>query len=183
MAIFFNGWLGYGTAVVAGILGEPADPAYVRRPIVLGDLNSGIVGDVGSGTVGPASVAWGSIGFMALFDAQSSGNMLLWLPLRVPIVIQIGNTITTGNGGNSFNFSDLRGGVGMTRVWPTGSIVATTVDGRALTAGVPLQATGGLLSAQALAFGSTVTMAALPQAQPVLGSGQLWNNGGVISVA
>ena len=183
MAIFFSGWLGYGTTVTAGILAEPADPSYLRRPIVLGDMNAGIVGDVGSGTVGPASTAWGPIGFMALFDAQSSGNMLLWLPLPAPIVVQTGNTITTGNGGNSFSFNELRSNVGATRLWPSGSIVATTADGRPLTAGVPLQATGGLLSAQALAFGSTVKMASLPQAQPTTGTGQLWNNGGVISVA
>lgn len=183
MAIFFNGWLGYGSAVTAGVLAEPTDTAYLRRPIVLGAMNNGVVADVGSGTVGPAAIAWGSIGFMALFDAPSAGNMLLWLPLLVPIVGRAGNTITSGDGGNSFNFSDLRAGATATRVWPAGCVVATTTDGRPLTAGVPLQATAGVLSAQVLAFGSTVTMASLPQAQPTTGSGQLWNNGGVISVA
>ena len=183
MAVFFNGWLGYGTAVNGGALAEPLDPAYVRRPVILGDMNSGVVGDVGGGTVGPATADWGMIGFMALFDAQISGNMLLWLPLPTPIAVRVGNTITTGNGGNSFRFGELQNGSFATRLWPAGSIVARTSDGRSLTAGLPLQATGGVLSAQALAFGSTVTMAALPQAQPTTGTGQLWNNGGVISVA
>lgn len=183
MAIFFNGWLGYGLAVQAGILGEPTDAAYVRRPFVLGDINSGIVGDVGGGTVGPATSAWGTIGFMALFDAQVGGNMLLWLPVPAPLVIRAGNTITMAGGSNSFLFSDIQAGRNTTFAWPAGSVVARTPDGRVLTAGVPLQSTGGQLSAQLLAFGSTVTMVALPLAQPVSGTSQLWNNGGVISIS
>lgn len=183
MAIFFSGWLGYGLAVQAGILVEPVDPAYVRRPFVLGDINSGIVGDVGGGTVGPATTAWGRIGFMALFDAQVGGNMLLWLPLPAPYAIRIGNTITTAGGSSSFLFSDLQGGRNTTIVWPPGSVVARTPDGRVLTAGVPLQSAGGQLSAQVLTFGGTVTMVALPLAQPASGTSQLWNNGGVISIS
>lgn len=183
MAIFFTGWLGYGLAVQTGILVEPADPTYVRRPFVLGDMNNGIVGDVGSGTVGPATTAWGRIGFMALFDAQIGGNMLLWLPVPAPLVIRIGNTITMAGGSSSFLFSDLQAGRNATFTWPAGSVVARTPDGRVLTAGVPLQIMGGQLSAQVLTFGGTVTMVALPLAQPVSGTSQLWNNGGVISIS
>lgn len=183
MANFFSGWLGYGLAVQAGILVEPTDPAYVRRAFVLGDINSGNVGDVGSGTVGPATVAWGTIAVMALFDAQVGGNMLLWLPMAAPLVIRAGNTITMAGGSSSFLFADIQAGRNTTIAWPAGSVVARTPDGRVLTAGVPLQSTGGQLSAQVLTFGSTVTMVALPLAQPVSGTSQLWNNGGVISIS
>ena len=183
MAIFFNGWIGYGSAVQAGVLTEPADAAYVRRPFVLGDLDSGIVADVGSGTVGPAGAAWGPIGFAALFDAQTGGNLLLWFPLPVPINVQLGGTVTSGGGGNRFYFPDLKGGASGIRLWPAGSAVGGTPDGRVLTTGVALQVSSGVLAAQAPAFGSSVMMANLPAAQPAVGSGQLWNNGGVISVA
>ncbi|NPD67864.1 hypothetical protein HN018_10845 [Lichenicola cladoniae] len=183
MAIFFSGWLGYGLVVQAGILTEPIDPSYARRPFVLRDVDNGIVRNIGGGTVGPATAAWGRIGFMALFDAQAGGNMLLWLPLPVPLVVGTGNTITMAGGSSSFLFSDIQAGRNATFTWPAGSVVARTPDGRVLTAGVPLQSTGGLLSAQVLTFGSTVTMAALPLAQPASGTSQLWNNGGVISIS
>ncbi len=182
MAIFFNGWIGYGSAVQAGILTEPADPAYARRPFVLGDLDSGIVADVGSGTVGPAGTAWGPVGFAALFDAQTGGNLLLWFALPVPVTVQAGGTITSG-GGNRFHFPDLQAYPLRSQMWPAGSVVARTPDGRLLRAGVSLQASDGKLSAQAPVFGTGVVMASLPAAQPVTGSGQLWNNGGIISIA
>ena len=57
MVMFFNGWLGYGTNVTAGVLAEPADSGYVRRPFVLGSLDSGIVSDIGSGCSTLRSVA------------------------------------------------------------------------------------------------------------------------------
>lgn len=183
MAIFFSGWIGYGTAVQAGVLLEPVDPSYARRPFVLGDVDSGIVSDVGSGTVGPASVAWGVIGFAALFDAQSGGNLLLWMPMPVPATISVGGTITSGTAGNRFFFPDLQGGSRTSLLWPAGAVVARTFDGRTLTAGVQLQITLGQLAAQTSTFGTTVTMAGLPASQPTIGTGQLWNNGGVISVS
>ncbi len=183
MAIFFNGWIGYGSAVQAGVLAEPADTAYARRPFVLGDLDSGIVADVGSGTVGPAGAAWGPIGFAALFDAQTAGNLLLWFPLPVPVTVQAGGTITSGGGGNRFYFPDLQAAPSRTHLWPAGSVVASTSAGRLLTAGVSLQVSGGTLAAQAPVFGTGVVMASLPAAQPAVGSGQLWNNGGIISIA
>ena len=183
MAIFFNGWIGYGNAVQAGVLAEPSDAAYTRRPFVLGDLDNGIVADVGSGTVGPAGVAWGPIGFAALFDAQTAGNLLLWFPLPVPVNVQLGGTVTSGGGGNRFYFPDLQGGSSRILLWPAGSVVARTADGRVLMAGVSLQVTNGVLAAQAPVFGNGVVMANLPAAQPAAGSGQLWNNGGIISVA
>ena len=183
MAIFFNGWIGYGSTAQADVLAEPADAAYVRRPFVLGDLDSGIVSDVGSGTVGPAGTAWGAIGFAGLFDAQSGGNLLLWFPLRVPVTVQAGGTITSSGGGNRFLFPDLQAGASRIHVWPAGSKVASMADGRLLTAGVPLQVSGSVLAAQASVFGTSVMMSNLPGAQPAAGSGQLWNNGGIISIA
>lgn len=183
MATFFSGWLGYGSAVQGGVLVEPSDPAYARRQYILGDIDSGIVSDVGSGTVGPAGATWGTICFVAVFDAQAGGNLLLWLPLQAPLVVGVGGTITSSGGANSFFFPDLQMSRRTVVVWPVGAPVARTLDGRVLTAGVALQAVGGQLTAQTAAFGTNVTMASLPAAQPSSGTGQLWNNGGIISVS
>ena len=183
MATFFSGWLGYGTVIAAGVLVEPTDSGYVRRPFILGNMDNGIVSDVGSGTVGPAVAAWGTIGYMGLFDAQAGGNLLLWLPLPQPITVLANGTITSGTGANRLLFPDLQAGEHITQVWPASARVAQTFDGRILTAGVSLQVTGGQLAAQTQTLGTTVTMAGLPTAQQTTGSGLLWNNGGVISIS
>lgn len=183
MAAFFNGWIGYGTAVAGGVLAEPADPAYARRPYVLGDMDNGIVRDVGSGTAGPATVGWGTIGYAGLFDAQTGGNLLLWMPLPAPCIVGVGNTITSDTGAFRYCFPGLQSPAQPVVVWPAGSLVAWTQHRRWLTAGVSLQVSAGVMSAQTLAFGATVTMANLPPTQASSGSGQLWNNGGIISVS
>ena len=183
MAMFFNGWLGYGTSVTAGVLAEPTDSNYVRRPFALGNLNSGNVTDAGSGTVGPAMAPWGVIGFTGMFDAQVGGNLLLWTSLPMPITVLINQTITSGAMVSHFLFPDLTEAPYNTHVWPAGASIARTHDGRILIAGVPLQAVNGQLTAQNQAFGPTVSMASLPTTQQTAGSGLLWNNGGVISVS
>lgn len=181
--MFFRGWLGYGTNVIARVLQEPTENAYIRRPFTLGDIDSGIVSDVGNGTVGPAVVSWGNIGFAGIFDAQIGGNLLLWMPLPLPLNISANTTITSGAGANRFIFSDLQVAGRNTHLWPADVIVARTSDGRALTAGVPLQVSNSQLSAQRQVFGTAVAMSALPTNQQAVGSGLLWNNGGVISVS
>ncbi len=182
MAIILNGWLGYGTAVQGGVLVEPTDSGYVRRPFVLGDLNQGNVSDVGSGTVGPAVTSWGTVMFLGIYDSQSRGNLLFWLPLPAPITVGAGASVSSIGGSLRFVVADLRN-ANAVRTWPAGATLGVTPDGRTLTAGVGLQFTGGVLTAQATTFGATIVMASLPSAQPATGSGQLWNNGGVISVA
>ncbi len=183
MATFFNGWLGYGTGVTAGLLLEPSDSGYMRRPYVLGNMDSGIVSDVGSGTVGPAAGPWGTIGFMGLFDAQIGGNLLLWLALRHPLKVVANGTITSGTGVNRFFFPDLQTASRSTFIWPAGAPVAQMPDGRLAVAGVSLQIINAQLSVQTQVLGTAVTMGGLPTVQQITGSGLLWNNGGVISVS
>lgn len=183
MAMFFNGWLGYGTSVTAGVLAEPADTGYIRRPFILGQLDGGIASEVGGGTVGPAATPWGVIGFTGIFDAQVGGNLLLWTNLPTPITVLANHTITGGTTISHFLFPDLRGALYNTHVWPVGAPVAQTHDGRILISGVPLQTINGQLAAQTQTFGTAVTMASLPVTQQTAGSGLLWNNGGVISVS
>lgn len=182
MTTILNGWLGYGTSVQAGVLSEPTDSSYGRRSLALGDLNGGITSDVGAGTVGPAGTAWGTLGFIGIYDSQSSGNLLFWMPLPHPVVIVAGTTISTQGGSLNFLFTDLRTSASI-RLWPAGAVIGITPDGRQVISGVALQFAGGSLSAQSQTFGPTIVMATLPQTQPTAGSGQLWNNGGVISIA
>ncbi|MCQ8277784.1 hypothetical protein NFI95_04915 [Acetobacteraceae bacterium KSS8] len=177
-----NGWLGYGSSLAAGSLAEPNDTNYGRQPISFGTLDRTTLVDLTPGTVGPASVAWGAIGFIGVFDAQSGGNLLFWLTTSAPLSVAVGGSITSSAGSLRMVFPEL-GGSSPLRVWPTGAVVANTVDGRPVTVGVPLQFAGGVISAQVPTFGTTVSMGSLPQSQPVSGTGQLWNNGGVISVA
>ena len=183
MAMFFNGWIGYGTNLVAGMLAEPVDSGYMRCFLVMGMMDLFIFIYVGSGTVGPAVTAWGVIGYMGLFDAQVGGNLLLWAPLPLPIKILANGTITSGTNANRLRFPDLQAADLTTHLWPVGAPVAWTADGRVLTAGVPLRITNMQLAAQRQVFSTAVTMAGLPTTQQTSGSGLLWNNGGVISVS
>ncbi len=182
MGNFFSGWIGYGAGVQGSVLQEPSDAAYARRSIVFAPLQNGTTFDMNSGTVGPSSAAWGTLSFAGLFDAVSGGNLLVVFPLLVPVVIGAGATYTTGPGTNVLGGCGARDGVTM-HLFPAGTTVGATPDGRILTANIPLQLSNGVLSAQSSTFGATVTMATLPSQSPNAGSGQLWNNGGIISVS
>ncbi len=182
MASFFSGWIGYGTGLQTGTLQEPADKAYSRRPIRFSVLENGLTFDIGSGTVGPSSAAWGTLTIAGLFDAVTGGNLLAFFPLAVPVVIKAGATYTTSSGSNVLFGRDLRDGSAV-RALPAGTLIGVTPDGRNVIANLPVQVSGGVLSAQSLIFGATVTMATLPLQAAVTGSGQLWNNGGIVAVS
>lgn len=182
MHSFFSGWIGYGSAVVAGNLQEPADLSYARRPISFSSLENGTAYDINAGTVGPSTVAWGMLAFGGLFDAVSGGNLLVSFPLAVPVNLGVGSTLSTGPGTNVITGCHVGSGA-LAVSLPAGCIVGQTADGRSYTANIALQVIGGVLSAQAASFGASVTMGVLPSQSPTGGSGQLWNNGGIISVA
>ncbi len=182
MANFFSGWIGYGAGVQASVLQEPVDTAYSRRSIVFAPLQSGTSFDMNSGTVGPSSAAWGTLSYAGLFDAASSGNLLVVFPLLLPVTIGLGATYTTGPGTNLITRCGTPDGLA-THLFPAGTTVGVTPDGRVLLANIPLQLSSGVLSPQSSTFGATVTMATLPSQSPSVGSGQLWNNGGIISIS
>ena len=182
MASFFSGWIGYGTGFTAGALLEPADPAYARRPITFSRLESEVSFDIGGGTVGPASVPWGVLTYAGLYDALSAGNLLVVFPLFRPATIGAGVTYTTGPGSNMLVGTGLSSHRGSLAI-PAGALMGQTPDGRPWTTSVAVQVSNGVLAAQVVAFGNSVTMASLPAQSPNSGSGQLWNDGGVIAVA
>lgn len=182
MTGFFSGWIGYGIAMQAGVLQEPADGAYVRRPIQFSAIENGVTFDVIGGTVGPSSVVWGVLTYAGLFDAVSGGNLLVFFPLMVPVTVGVGGTYTTGAGSNVISSRDLRTAPG-TQAFPSGTVIGVSRDGRSMTANLPVQVSGGVLAAQTVTFGTTVTMSTLPSQAPSAGSGQLWNNGGIIALS
>ena len=182
MSGFFAGWIGYGLTVQGGAMSEPVDPGYARRQIQFSPLQSGTCFDTGGGTCGPASASWGILAFAALFDAVTAGNLLLWWPLALPAPVAAGGTYTTSMGSNILFFRSLGQGPDVAGL-PAGSTVAVMPDGRLAATGVASQVIHGVMSASPAAFGSTVLLPALPAAASTAGSGQLWNDGGVVAIS
>lgn len=182
MAAILNGWMGYGTGFSSGSLVEPVDQNYARHPFSLEALDDGVARSGTGGTVGPASQGWGSLLFCAVFDAVQNGNMLFWMPLERPVPVATSGTLTTGRNAVRLLFPGLRN-IAAGCSWPAGAVIGEAGHQRPVTAGVALQFSGGMFSVQAAVFGASVNMSAIPGAQPVAGSGLLWNNGGVISIA
>ena len=178
----FSGWLGFGTALTGNALSEPTDSAYARRPVLLGPLSAGRAQDMVAGTVGPASTAWSPLLFAGLFDALSSGNLLATWALAYPVVLAAGRTWTS-QGAFTLTLDGEAGASPLApRSWFAGMRIGTVGDSRVVTAAQNLQLSGGQLF---IAGGgaSLTSVGSLPSTAPVTGSGQLWNNGGVICIA
>lgn len=183
MTAMFTGWMGYGTIVPGNVLMEPSDPGYVRHAFALGPPDGGMVVNAVGGTSGPATTGWGTLGHAGVFDAEQGGNLLFWMPLETPVTVPGGATITVAANSQRFAFPDLHPSGATARFWSAGSVIATVGTLRRATAGVALQFADGRLSALAPVLGSSVTMASLPSVAPTTGSGQLWNNGGIVTIA
>ena len=178
---FFSGWLGFGATLTTTGLEEPVDSAYARRSIVLGVLSGGRAQDMVPGTIGPASGPWSPLLFAGLFDAPASGNLLATWPLAHPVILSAGQTWTS----QGLFTLVLDGEVGQSplspRAWVAGTRIGIIGSGSVVSAAQNLQLLGGQLS---IASGTSVTaIGSLPTTAPASGSGQLWNNGGVICVA
>ena len=184
-ANLYSGWLGIGTAFSADALIEPLDAAYGRRPFVFGPLFNGRSSDLFPGSIGPAATPWGTLLFAGLFDSPGGGNLLLCWPLARPVTIAAGQTWTS-NGALALTLSaDTTSAPSAVRTWVAGAQFGT-VGGAALvaTACQNLQVCNGLLSMLPTgASAPTQSLSNLPTVAPVAGSGQLWNNGGVICIA
>ena len=178
---FFVGWLGYGTAFNSLELVEPTDSAYGRRPILYGPLDGCAAADVSAGSIGPAEVAWVGLSFVGLYDAVSSGNLLATMPLSPPRTVPSGMTLTDFRRfGLSVSFPGSLSS--LTSSWVAGAELGRNDSGSAVIACCNLQVSGGVLSAIG-APPSTLMLSSLPSVAPAVGSGLLWNNGGVICIA
>ena len=182
LAPFFSGWLGFGSSLDGFVITEPSDPAYVRRAISYGPLDGQYVRDVSAGSIGPASSAWATLLVAGLFDAQSGGDLLAVIPLARPCNVGVGGTVTNAQ---QFGFRLSACGElspATTLSWFAGSELGTTDAGFSVVACSSLQLSHGTLKAVS-ASSSGLSISSLPAAPPAAGSGQLWNNGGVICIA
>lgn len=179
----FTGWLGFGSALAQGILSEPSDASYARRSIIFGPLYNGIAQDVLPGTIGPATTAWAPLLFAGLFDAATGGDLLATWSLPRPIALLPGQTWTS-QGAFTLSLDGYAGSSPLTpRSWVSGTRIGAIRSGTTVTAMTNLQLVGGQLSAANSAAASPITVGNLPSTAPATGSGQLWNNGGVICIA
>ena len=169
---FFSGWLGIGTALLANAVTEPADTAYVRRPIVFGPLFGNRAQDVGPGTIGPAVQDWGTL---------IVAGLATWT-LAQPLRLAPGRTWTTGGQFAITLSGDPATSPLVQRSWVAGSQIGTTPHGAPVVARQNLQLAGGQLSFLG-GGGAVQSLGNLPNVSPPAGSGVLWNNGGVICIA
>ncbi len=180
-ANFFSGWLGFGTAFAANALSEPSDQAYARRTVVLSPLFNGRAQDTIPGTIGPATQNWNALLFGGLFDAATGGDLLAVWPLPRPIVLSKGQTWTSNGDFSLVLDGDPALSPLATRSWIAGGRIGVIGGFSVVTACQNLQLSGGQLS---MTGGSSLSNgSSLPSAAPASGSGQLWNNGGVICIA
>ena len=175
---FFTGWAGFGQSVNNLVLMEPADRTYGRRPIFYGPLDANHAEDGSEGTIGPASIAWTSLDFVGLYDHAVLGNLLAVMPLERPVTVAPGTTYTTSRK-FSFRLSEVGDGASLTWSWVAGSQIGSTSSGAPVIACCNVQLDRGVLSA----ISGVASLSALPSLEPAVGSGLLWNNGGVICIA
>ena len=179
---FFSGWIGLGYTYTAGVIAEPTDSGYSRRVVTYGPLFNGRTDELGPGTIGPAASNWNSLVFAGLFDAASGGDLLAFWPLSRPITLAVGQTWTTSGMFGLVLSVGSSTGAGQSVFWTAGSQIGTTTTGRPVIACQNLAVTDGHLS-MVSAAATPVSLGSLPTISPATGSGQLWNNGGVICVA
>ena len=179
---FFTGWIGYGTLFNGLQISEPADGAYSRRPLSYGPLDGSCAIDLSTGSIGPAVAIWENLLFVGLFDAFTAGELLAVIPLDRPVTVLPGMTLTESRR-FSFRLSVVPGSAETANLsWVAGMEIGKTINGTSVTACCNLQLINGAITA--LPSSSTpLTTTALPSIAPASGSGQLWNNGGVICIA
>lgn len=73
-------------------LAEPSDAAYVRIACAAWTRVAGLVDNNAAVTFAEATEAWGTITHVALFDAESAGNMLVSFALDAGIAVDTGET-------------------------------------------------------------------------------------------
>ena len=79
---------------------EVSGGSYVRKAVTLSAASGGASSNSADVTFDQATADWGTIGWCALFDAESGGNMLMWTALDATKVINNGDTF-------KFNAGDL----------------------------------------------------------------------------
>lgn len=83
----------------AGALAEPSGNNYARVTLNTWDAaSSGATENTGAITFPTASGSWGTITYVAIFDASTSGNMLFYAALAVSQAVVSGNVVEFADG-------------------------------------------------------------------------------------
>jgi hypothetical protein len=86
-------------------LAEPSGNGYIRKAITFGAAASRTVTQSGTVTFDQATGPWGTITYWAIFDAESSGNMLAHGALGASKSVVSGNTPSVASGEVTVAFS------------------------------------------------------------------------------
>jgi hypothetical protein len=77
---------------------EVSGGSYARQSVALSAASGGASSNTADITFPQATADWGTIGWLALFDAVSAGNMLMWTALDASKVINNGDTFKINAG-------------------------------------------------------------------------------------
>ncbi len=77
--------------------------SYARRPVTFGAPASGSVANSGNITFPQATVAWGNVTHVIIYDALSSGNPLYWSALDVARPVNVSDTLVLPSGALNIN--------------------------------------------------------------------------------
>ena len=77
---------------------EVSGGSYARQSVALSAASGGASSNSADITFPQATADWGTIGWLALFDAVSAGNMLMWSALDASKVINNGDTFKINAG-------------------------------------------------------------------------------------
>ena len=82
----------YTAAPTAGGGGtEVSGGSYARTAVTMGSPSSGVSTNSANCTFPTATASWGTVTYMGIFDASTSGNMLYFAPLTNSKTIDIGD--------------------------------------------------------------------------------------------
>ena len=158
---FINGLLGLGTAVVSGVIAEPASgTGYVRAPIAFDVISGAVTLNVVNGVFGPFTAAPGTLSVFQLFDP--SGNPAWTGTLQAPITPSVGQQVYVPVGAisvpvdNQLNAGSAASGLQSAITVPAGAVLGNATSG-ASPVGMALYAVSGI----GMASGSTAGSGAL----------------------
>lgn len=138
---FLAGFLALGTGSAS--FAELYAPGYVRQPVALSPLISGVSYALSNETF-VAAAQWPTVTQVGVMDA--AGNLLMWWNRSEPFTLGAGSSHTTS--AFTFSFPDLRSPPPNAAILlPAGSPVATMANGNVVRAGSALQFAAGTLSA------------------------------------
>ena len=89
----------FTTTLTAGGVGtEVSGGAYARQASTFGAPSSGVAVSNADVTFPQATVAWGVVTTMGIYDAATGGNLLYFTPLDISKDIQIGDVFKIASG-------------------------------------------------------------------------------------